>query len=62
MCLAKFAMTVIMKGSNDNKCAENKVKHSNVVYRKFARSLMLKIVNNDQEHMCMARKLCNDGK
>ena len=25
--MAKFAMTVIMKGTNDNKCAENKVKH-----------------------------------
>ena len=29
MCrpMAKFAMTVIMKGTNDNKCAENKVKY-----------------------------------
>ena len=27
----------------------------------FARSLMLEIVKNAQEHMCMARKLCNDG-
>ena len=31
--MAKLAMTVIMKGTNDDKCAENKVKHySNVVY------------------------------
>ena len=26
MCMAKFAMMVIMKGTNDNKCTENKVK------------------------------------
>ena len=33
--MAKFAMTVIimiMKGTNDNKCAGNKVIHQNVVY------------------------------
>ena len=30
--MAKFAITVIMKGTNDNKCAKSKVKHQNVVY------------------------------
>ena len=47
MCMATFAMTAIMKGTLDNKCAENKVKHNN-----FALPLMLNEIVKMLKNTC----------